>query len=1199
LAQGLGPSTTQSEYSSRALGSAHLLGGPPIGLVYQTVTLVHSSGTVKALVSEGSRSELTTFYEASGLTPLCSSVTGPMNSINSTSMNAWTDGATLEQVANLLSSVRMELILFVVAMLAYRTLFGNAVKKNGDKGARHKLGKLSEEDSTETLCSRAPNLTAQERAQLDATLEASFAAGDHRMVLKCWTALKKCDALPSSSLIHVVESMQRFKKDSSYIVRELRAFFKKFGNEVDMDCVNGLLESMAKRLDTDLMEKVVEILPSAGLKQDQKTYEIFLNTHFTMRNFDAVSNMVVAIKAEKVPLTTRSMIVVIKTALKMNKLHEALEVFGELKSMWVNQANPGAASASTAPRHILMQLIELTCKEQQLGEFLPQLEDVPLPEEAVNTMLSACIKQKDLGLAQKVEKLARTQGLPFSDTTYSLLIKGLSGDAKQVADLFDEVEKKGGECTTDFALAVLAFCNQTKNVKMAQRLYELMKPKQPSVLAAFIRFYTEAEQFDEACDIYEKDLLQLLEKDGDGTDRQRSLLLDARIERGLMNAALRCGRTKLAQQLLNASPSDVSRHISMIRNCASEGNLKGAMSVFNSLKQSGMELNSIVYNTVLDACVECRDLSAAEEWMSEMKKVGMSDVVSFNTLIKAHLMYNNFKKAWHLIEVMKQEGLQPNRVTFNELINGLITQGGASKQQVWEVLDEMKTLEVKPNQVTCSILLKSLNSHSSQTDILKTMDLINAMEEPMDEVLLSSVVEACVRIGKPDLLAEKLKQLQGSNNIAVNGAHTFGSLIKAYGHANDVDGVWRCWKEMRSRHIRPTSITLGCMVEAIVSNGDPEGAYELIHQLQDDEQCHNALNSVIYCSVLKGFTREKKLERAWAVYEEMTNRKVELSIVTYNTLIDACARCGRMDQVPAIRDDMKKYGIHPNVITYSTILKGHCQIGELQKAFAMLEQMKKEARLKPDEIMYNSLLDGCAQNNMVEEGLHLLEVMQKEGVNPSNFTLSILVKMMSRAHKVDAAFSLVMDLSKQYNFRPNVHVYTNLIQACVSNRSLHRGMGVLETMVKERIQPDNRTYNILIRASLSSGLLDQAMGLLRAALCLPGAPAALAQRVAECPTLDYGLVNETLVGLVDRGCPRDAVVGLLCDIKQHKPKVRIEASTQRAIMVSGSSSPDQASTQREPQGYRQRGQGQRAPQRDSRYGRQDRNDGPRRSYQNQ
>merc|ERR1719326_2501738 len=204
-------------------------------------------------------------------------------------------------------------------------------------------------------------------------------------------------------------------------------------------------------------------------------------------------------------------------------------------------------------------------------------------------------------------------------------------------------------------------------------------------------------------------------------------------------------------------------------------------------------------------------------------------------------------------------------------------QGGV-RPQIWEVVDEMKAADVKPNQVTCSILLKSLSNSSNQSDILKTMELINTMEEPMDEVLLSSVVEACVRIGKPDLLTAKLKQLQGKGGISVSGSHTFGSLIKAYGHARDIDGIWRCWKEMRSRHIKPTSITLGCMVEAIVTNGDVEGAYELIHELRDDNHCRDCLNSVVYCSVLKGFTAEKKMDRAWAVYEEMLNTKIDASV---------------------------------------------------------------------------------------------------------------------------------------------------------------------------------------------------------------------------------------------------------------------------------------------------------------------------------
>merc|ERR1719327_1955642 len=104
----------------------------------------------------------------------------------------------------------------------------------------------------------------------------------------------------------------------------------------------------------------------------------------------------------------------------------------------------------------------------------------------------------------------------------------------------------------------------------------------------------------------------------------------------------------------------------------------------------------------------------------------------------------------------------------------------------------MTDADVKPNQVTISILLKSLNHHSGEENILRTLALIKSMEEPMDEVLLSSVVEACVRIGKPDLLESQLKQLQDSTPIAINGSHTYGSLIKAYGHAKDIDGIWRC-----------------------------------------------------------------------------------------------------------------------------------------------------------------------------------------------------------------------------------------------------------------------------------------------------------------------------------------------------------------------------------------------------------------------
>merc|ERR1719182_1287712 len=216
----------------------------------------------------------------------------------------------------------------------------------------------------------------------------------------------------------------------------------------------------------------------------------------------------------------------------------------------------------------------------------------------------------------------------------------------------------------------------------------------------------------------------------------------------------------------------------------------------------------------------------------------------------------------------------------------------------------------------------------------------------------------------------------------------------------------------------------------------------------------------------------------------MKEQKAELSVVTYNTLIDACARSGRMEHLHTILQDMKTHGAKPNVITYSTMLKGHCQNGDVKSGFEILNQIKRDPCLKPDEIMYNSLLDGCAQNNLVDEGLRLLEEMQVQGVQPSNFTLSILVKLMNRARKLDQAFTIVEDITTKYNFKANVHVYTNLVQACISNQQIPRGMSLLEFIVRQRIVPDTRTYAILVRASMSKAMFEQAVGLLRGAMGL-------------------------------------------------------------------------------------------------------------------
>merc|ERR1719326_2540127 len=116
------------------------------------------------------------------------------------------------------------------------------------------------------------------------------------------------------------------------------------------------------------------------------------------------------------------------------------------------------------------------------------------------------------------------------------------------------------------------------------------------------------------------------------------------------------------------------------------------------------------------------------------------------------------------------------------------------RRGMWALVQEMSKRGMQPNSVTCSIILES-------------------MQGEMDEVLFSSMIEACVRVGKLDMLSAKLQQYASSGGFEGLTAPTYGSMIKAYGKARDVERVWTLWGEMRKRDVKPTSITLGCMAD--------------------------------------------------------------------------------------------------------------------------------------------------------------------------------------------------------------------------------------------------------------------------------------------------------------------------------------------------------------------------------------------------
>merc|ERR1719327_894515 len=572
---------------------------------------------------------------------------------------------------------------------------------------------------------------------------------------------------------------------------------------------------------------------------------------------------------------------------------------------------------------------------------------------------------------------------------------------------------------------------------------------------------------------------------------------------------------------------DISKHVAMMRARSREHDLEGAMQVFRKLQASGVQLTALAYNALLDACVQCGKVNIALQHFNEMKELGFVDVVSYNTLLKAYLKQGQIVKARKLLSEMAENNIQANQVTYNEMLNALVTT--KDRKEMWALVREMNAIGMRPNSVTCSIILKSLTAHSATDDVRQAMALIDNMQEEMDEVLFASVVEACVRVGQLDLLSSKLQQYASFGGLAGLTAPTYGSMIKAYGRARDIERVRELWNEMRRRNVTPTSITLGCMIDALVSNGLPDEAFGLVREIRDESEYADVLNTVIYSTLLKGFAQARQPGRVQEVFDEMKEMGIACNTVSYNTMLDANARTGKMDRADELFREMQASGVSPDVITYSTLVKGYCQAGDIDRGYQVLNEMVASGVHEPDEILYNSLLDGCAKQHRVDDALKLVEDMHKHHVRPSNFTLSILVKLLGRSRRLNQAFTMVEETCKRFDLQANIHVYTCLIFACFQNRQMPRALQLHDSMITEAgIEPDERTYAVLARGCLGAGSIEKAANVVRAAYRLNPQGLSMPQRA---PGVEMRALEEVMNALSASLNAERLAVPLLTDLK--------------------------------------------------------------------
>lgn len=700
------------------------------------------------------------------------------------------------------------------------------------------------------------------------------------------------------------------------------------------------------------------------------------------------------------------------------------------------------------PNQFAMCFLLSTVKSPIFDDLLVEFQEVAgrIGWQVLEAALVEAAKRKDLQSCRRLHAIAGVMLVPKTQRMWEALAKVYALDAASLRALLEEAE---APLAKPVAKALLESCISTKNVDLAAEVFEKIDEHDAASLRECVEKSTT--------------------KSGSGA--MQSVAYGSCKEAVVLAKTIRVhGHNRDLESAINAFERYPKRHAA----------------------------GPILLNSLLDACIECADVDKAIEYFSHARKSEVVDVVSYNTMMKGYLSIGDEDSAEVLLQELSKKGIAATHASYHALLNARVVAGDL--RRAWVLVNQMESSGTQANAVTCSILLKSPKS-TSAADFLRVMKLVDALKEPMDEVLFSSVAESCIHHRRLDLLSKQRKSFkcQGVQGAPI-GCSIYGSMIKSYGQARDVARVWELWGEMADDGVKPTCVTLGCMVEALVANRRTREAWQLVQGLWRDEGTQPLLNTVIYSTILKGFAASRESEKLMSVYEEMLSRKIQPNTITYNTILNAFAQSGDMHRVPALLEDMKAAvpPVEPDVVTYSTIVKGFCSCGSLDLGLAILKEMKADGKHEPDEVMYNSLLNGCAKEQRLEDALWLLEDMKSAGVVPSNYTLSMLVKLMGRCRRLGQAFSMVDVFTKEYGVKINIQVYTCLIQACFINRQVSKALAVHDQILKEGVIADEMTYTALVRGCLHAGSIDKAVVMARHAYGLMSGQTAAPGINAQC-----------------------------------------------------------------------------------------------------
>lgn len=515
--------------------------------------------------------------------------------------------------------------------------------------------------------------------------------------------------------------------------------------------------------------------------------------------------------------------------------------------------------------------------------------------------------------------------------------------------------------------------------------------------------------------------------------------------------------------------------LSIIRSMLRSGYLphvKAWSSVVSSLSADGEPDGSAAALHLFHSML--RRLTAAN---SPLTTDSRPDTAAFNAALNAASNLGDAAVFAQLLDKMPAYNAKPDVLTYNILIK--LCARAERKDLLVFVLERI----ILSGLVPCITTLHSLVAAYIGLDDLPTAEkLVQAMREGRRDVcrLLRDETSQTLSIDNASYQEEADSIL---NKLAAAGSdeppllprtyapdtRIYTTLMKGYMKAGRSENVVRMVAAMRSDKdpgSQPDIVTYTTAITALANVGAMDRAHNLLVEMS---RAGIPANLVTYNVLLKGYCAQLQMDKARELIRSMP-AGIEPDVFSYNILIDGCILLDDSTGALAFFNEMRERGIPPSQVSYTTLMKAFVATGQPKLAHKVFDEMEKDPRVKVDRPAFNMLVESYCKFGLVENAKRVVERMKEKGFAPDVATYGSLANGIAVARKPGEALLLWTEVKERCagggcgggggvrGFKPDEGLLDALADVCVRAAFFGKALEIVACMEENGISPNKTKY---------------------------------------------------------------------------------------------------------------------------------------------